>query len=204
MNLKFVKIPVDLPPMMIEAIKTGDNLLIRNPNDFVSRSIVGVMKDYAKEQGYTSDPNFDINFTFSHAATFVWVGGKLYLYGSIDSGYKPILFNKHYDWYNDQYCIMRRNGELTIEDENTVITECQHLVTVSNGYRYWMFLGWLAKVYLNFNTFGKRSPEHFTYCYESTRLVRQALSGNTDPTAITDVYELIYDPEYSVIYRNNC
>ena len=182
--------------MKIEEIKTGDTLLIRGTG-FISNVICKVMEKWGKRNKY------DTSKLYSHAGTFIWIAGELYVFGSIDSGYKPWLFKLHYDWDKDNYLIMRRNTELTLEESNKVTNYCLHLVTVSLLYQYWNFIQWLVLVYLKINLFKQDSPD-YTYCYESTRMVRKDL----DPDNYTEVYQsdlfqILYDKNYSIIFINN-
>lgn len=85
----------------LSEVETGDNFLVRG-SSFLSRSICHVMRKWAKKVGYAQ---YLVDIVMSHAAVVV-VHKELpdipYLYGSTESGYKPIEFEKHYSWDNDE------------------------------------------------------------------------------------------------------
>ena len=182
--------------MNINDIKDGDTLLVNN-GSWLSNTICKVMKKWAKRRGFPLTP------IYSHAARFAWIEGELYVFGSVESGYKPWLFHRHYDWDNGDFAIMRRKEELSEEERKQTIHYMLHLDTISISYQYWNFIQWLILVYLRINTFGKDSDK-FMYCYESEMAARK----NLDPThypgdrSKTDVFDLLYDPFYEVIYKS--
>lgn len=181
--------------MKINEIKNGDSFLVKS-NSFLSKAICKVMKHYGKKKGY------DTSILYSHAARFCWIAGELYLFGSVDNGYNPILFRLHYDWDKDDFAIMRRNTELSEKEELQTINYCMHLDTVSISYQYWNFFCWIFLVYLNINLFRKDS-DSFTYCYESERKARKNLNPeNYGDTSQTDIYQLLYDNNYKIIYKS--
>lgn len=177
-------------------IKTGDTLLV-NGKSFLSKTIQKVMKKWGKKHGYPT------NIIYSHAARFVWVADELYLFGSVDNGYNPILFDRHYDWETSDFAVMRRKTPLTPAEENQTINYVLHLDTVSISYQYWNFIQWLLLVYLNINTF-KKDSDKFTYCYESEMKARKNLNPEyyKDNIHQTDIFELLYDKNYDIIYRS--
>lgn len=183
-------------------IQTGDNFFVRGPS-FLSRGITHVMKKWAKKKNY---PKYLIDIVMSHAAVFV-VHNELpdipYLYGSTESGYKPLEFKKHYDWDEDEFVIMRRVSGMNDVQKSEVLRYCIHLSTVSIFYQYWNLIQWLLLVYLNVNTFTK-DREAFTYCYESCYLTRKEV----DPTKYSylpnpDIFMLLGDENYEIIYKSN-
>ncbi|MFA5049194.1 MAG: hypothetical protein WC516_09285 [Patescibacteria group bacterium] len=182
--------------MNLEDIKTGDDLF-RKDKSFLSKNICSVMKKWGKKKGYKTD------LLFSHAARFIWIAGELYVYGSIDSGYKPWLFKNHYDWEKDDFVIMRRKKELSSTEINQIINYCQHLVTISRLYQFANFIRWIILVYLGINTFNKQN-DHVLYCYQSTRLCRKNLNPENyeKDTNIVDIFQLLYDPNYKIIYKS--
>lgn len=180
-------------------IQTGDNFLVRG-DSFLSRNICKVMRKWAKKNGYSDDV---IKNVMSHAAVFV-VHKELpnipYLYGSTESGYKPIEFEKHYSWENDEFIIMRRKKGMNNEQKAKTLRYCLHLTTVSILYQYWNFFQWLLLVYLNINTF-RKDREAFTYCYESCYLTRRQI--DTYPfIAHPDIFQLLTDENYEIIYKS--
>jgi hypothetical protein len=181
--------------MNINDVKTGDSFLVRS-NSFLSKTICAVMKHWGKKKGY------NVDIIYSHAARFVWLADELYLFGSVDNGYNPILFNRHYNWDTDNFAVMRRNTELSHKEEDQTINFVLHLDTVSIGYQYWNFIQWLMLVYLNINTF-KNDTDKFNYCFESEAKARKNLNpdqyGNVSET---DIFDLLYDKNYSIIYRS--
>jgi len=181
--------------MNINEIKTGDSFLVRS-NAFLSKAICAVMKHWSKKNGYPITP------IYSHAARFVWLADELYLFGSVENGYNPILFNRHYNWDTDDFAVMRRKTELTHKEEDQTINYVLHLDTVSVSYQYWNFIQWLLLVYLKIDTF-KKDNDKFTYCYESERKARKNLNPEWyGDVAQTDIFELLYDPNYEVIYKS--
>ena len=182
--------------MNINDIKDGDTLLVNN-GSWLSNTICKVMKKWAKRRGFPLTP------IYSHAARFVWIEGELYVFGSVDSGYKPWLFHRHYDWDNGDFAIMRRKEELSEEERKQTIHYMLHLDTISISYQYWNFIQWLILVYLRINTFGKDSDK-FMYCYESEMAARKNLNPSHYPgdRSKTDVFDLLYDPFYEVIYKS--
>ena len=175
-------------------IQTGDTLLIRNKKDFISRTICSVMKKWGTKKGLPTDK------IYSHAGRFVWIAGKLYVYGSIDSGYKPWLFDLHYKW-DDDLMVMRRKTSLSQPEMDQTTNFCLHLVTISRMYQYLNFVKWLTLVYLGINIFGKEN-DHVMYCYESEHLCRKNLNPeNYGDISQTDIFQLVYDPNYEIIYQ---
>jgi hypothetical protein len=153
------------------------------------------MKHWGRKKG-----GYDTGHIFSHAARFIWIEGELYLFGSVDNGYQPILFRKHYDWDTSNFAIMRRKAELSGQEKIKTTHYCLHLDTISISYQYWNFIQWLCLVYLNWNLF-KKDSDKITYCYESERKARKDLNPeNYQDVYITDIFNLLYDPNYKVIY----
>ena len=184
--------------MEITDIQTGDGFLTTTYNNFVSKAIVYVMKKWAKKKGIQAP------IVLSHAAGFAWIAGELYVYGSIDSGYKPWIFNKHYSLTdsNEGVVVMRRKIALTDAEKNQTINYMQHLTTVSFMYQYWNLLKWLILVYLNINLF-RPDSEKTTYCYESELMRRKNLNPDKyGETYQADFFMLIDDPNYEIIYKN--
>ena len=183
--------------MKIEEIKTGDSFLVRDKS-FISRCICGVMKHWAKKTGNT----LLIPLIYSHAGRFVWIAGELYIFGSIENGYQPLLFRENYDLEKDDYIIMHRKLELTIAEEEQTANYCLHLDSVSIIYQYWMVIQWLAKVYLNIDLFAKDS-DSTTYCYEAEMMARKNLNPDKyGQTFETDIFKLVNDPNYEIIYKS--
>lgn len=185
--------------MELKEIKTGDTLYVSDKKSFVSRTIVKVMKHYAKKKKIKYD------FIFSHAARFIWIADKLYVYGSIDSGYKPWVFENHYSLNDpDKPCaISRRKTKLSKEEEKQTTHYCQHLVTVSLAYQYWALFLWLLLAYLNIDLF-RNDSDNFTYCYEAEEMCRKNLNpANYGQTYKTDFFMLCNDPNYDVIFKSN-
>jgi len=193
----------------INDIQTGDNFLTTSYDDFVSKSIVKVMKKYAKQHNIKSE------IVLSHAAELIWIANELYVYGSIDSGYKPWLFRRHYklDDPNEGCVIMRRKIPLTDDEKNKITNYCQYLVGVSFMYQYFNLIKWLVLVYLHINLF-KLSYKiskllniiyKITYCYQSTFMCRKNLNpeyyGNYEDYMV-DFFMLINDDKYEIIYKN--
>jgi hypothetical protein len=182
--------------MDIKEIKNGDSFLV-NGDTFLSRTICKVMKHWGKKKGYNT------TILYSHAARFCWIADELYLFGSVDNGYQPIKFRLHYDWNKDDFAIMRRKTELSATEEKQTINYCLHLDTVSVGYQYWNFIQWLLLAYVGINTFKKGTNDSFNYCYESERKCRKDLNPeNYGDVSQTDIFDLLYDPNYTILYRS--
>jgi hypothetical protein len=180
--------------MTLNDVKTGDDFLVKG-NTWLSKIICAVMKKWGKKNGY------DVSLLFSHAAQFLWIADELYLFGSVDTGYRPILFKNHYNWDTDNFVVMRRNVELTEEEMKQTINYCLHLDTVSQGYQYWNFIQWLLLVYLNINTF--KDTDRFNYCYESERKCRKNLNpDHYGDVAETSIFDLLFDKFYGIIYKS--
>ena len=177
-------------------IKTGDTLLV-NRNNFLSRTIRKVMKKWGKRQGYPT------NILYSHAARFVWIADTLYVFGSVENGYQPWDFDKHYDWENDDFAVMRRKTPLSEAEEKQTINYVLHIDAVSVSYQYWNFIQWLLLVYLHIDTF-KNDSDKFTYCYESEHKARKNLNPEwyMGSVAQTDIFELLYDQNYDLLYKS--
>lgn len=179
--------------MDINSIKTGDTLLV-NRDNFISKTICKVMRHWGKKR------NQNTSLLYSHGARFIWIADELYVFGSVDNGYNPILFKKHYNWDTDDFAVMRRVKELTPEEEKQTTNYCLHLDTISISYQYWNFIQWLLLVYLNINTFGKDSDK-FNYCFESERMARKNLNPeNYGDVNRTDIFDLLYDKNYKIIH----
>lgn len=182
----------------IDQIQTGDTLLVTNYKDFVSKTIVSTMKKYNKQN------NINCPIVLSHSVRFARIAGKLYVFGSIDSGYKPWIFEKHYSLNdpNEGLVIMRRKTPLTIKEKAQTTNYCLHLTTVSFVYQYWALLQWLLLVYLKIDTF-KQDSDKTNYCYESEHMCRKNLdSTKYGETYKTPFHILITDPNYEIIYNN--
>ena len=182
--------------MNINDIKDGDTLLVNN-GSWLSNTITKVMTKWGKRRGLPVKP------MYSHAARFVWIEDKLYVFGSVDNGYQPWEFNKHYDWENGDFAVMRRKEPLTEKERKQTIHYMLHLDTISISYQYWNFIQWLILVYLRLDTFWNDSKKYM-YCYESERECRKNLNpenymGNISKT---DIFDLLYDPFYEVIYKS--
>ena len=182
----------------IKDIKTGDAFLTTDYSSFISKAIRYVMTAWGKKKGY------DTQTVLSHAGTFVWIADELYVYGSVESGFKPWLFRYHYSLIdpNEGVIIMRRKEPLTDKEEKQITNYNQHLTTVSIGYQYWNFIQWLVLVYLGINMF-KVDSDNFTYCFESQLLCRKNLNPDRyGETWMTDYFMLVNDPYYDIIYKN--
>jgi hypothetical protein len=180
----------------ISDIQTGDSFLVRNRKDWLSNIICAVMKKWGKKKGY------NVDLLFSHAARFVWIADELYLFGSIDVGYRPILFRLHYNWENDEFVIMRRKTELTEKEKKQTTNYCLHLTTISLMYQYWNFIQWLMLVYLGINTFGGKG-DRANYCYESEDKCRKDLNPEWyGDISEVSIFNLLYDKNYSIIYKS--
>ena len=181
--------------MNINDIKDGDTFLVKTDN-WLSKTICKVMTIWGRKRRFPVKP------IYSHAARFIWIADELYLFGSVENGYNPILFRKHYDWENSDFAIMRRKEPLNEEERKQTINYMLHLDTISISYQYWNFIQWLLLVYLGIDTFGNDSKK-FMYCYESERYARKNLNpekyGNVSKT---DIFDLLYDPLYKVIYKS--
>ena len=173
--------------MKITDIKTGDTLLT-NSDKFLSRVIVKVMRHWGKKTGRKERK------LYSHAGRFAWLGGELYVFGSIASGYNPSTFK------GGDFAIMRRRVPLTEEETNKTINYMLHLDSISLGYQYWNFVKWLLRVYLNINILWKKTPR-FLYCYEAEYYARQNLDPLTHPDQPVDIFTLLEDPEYEIIHE---
>jgi hypothetical protein len=191
--------------METSQIKTGDNFFTTDYNSFVSKTICKVMLKWAQKKKIPiALDSKGSKIILSHACTFVWIADKLYVMGSIDSGYKPWLFDNHYKLNdpNEGVAIMRRKIPLTKDEENALTHEALHLVGVSFMYQYWNLIQWLALVYLGINLF-KKDSDAVTYCYESTYLLRKKLNPNNyGQTFMVDLFSLTNDTLYSFIYTN--
>lgn len=190
-------------------IKTGDTLLIMDKKAFISKTIVKTMKKWTWKKYKVANPPI----VLSHAARFAKVYDTLYVYGSIDSVYKPWEFDKHYSFEGDEYSIviMRRKTPLTPEEEITTFRYIQNLTAVSFTYQYTNFIKWLALVYLNINLFKISdkiaklfgTQRKITYCYESEYMCRKELNPeNYGETYQVDFFMLINDPNYEIIYKS--
>jgi len=179
-------------------IQTGDSLLITTYNSFISKTIVKVMRKYNKQR------NINCPIVLSHAARFIRIAGELYVFGSIDSGYKPWLFKKHYSLTdpNEGMVIMRRKTPLTDKEKDQTTNYCLHLTTVSFMYQYWALLQWLLLVYLKIDTF-KKDSDKTNYCYESEHECRKDLNPESyGETYKTPFHILINDPNYRIEFNN--
>ena len=182
--------------MKLSDVKTGDSFGFRG-NSFVSKVILNTMKYWGKRHGYNVDK------LYSHFGRAVWIANKLYIFGSIDSGYKPWLFELHYDWELDDFIIMRRTKELVIIEEIDTTHFCMHLTTINLFYQYLALLQWLILVYLRINTFKNHPSNDFTYCYRAELMCRADLNPeNYKQTSVVDVFMLRDDPNYEIIYSS--
>lgn len=183
----------------LNEVETGDDFLVRG-SSFLSRSICHVMVKWGKQKGYDLQV---IALVMSHAAKFVRhteLPDTPFLYGSTESGYKPLEFERHYSWDEDEFIIMRKVGGLSSEQKSKVLRFVIHLVTVSIMYQYWNLIQWLLLVYLHINTFTWDS-EDFNYCYESCYLTRRELNPEDYPsTKNPDIFQLILGKGYEIIH----
>lgn len=186
--------------MELKDVKTGDTLLVSNRRSLISRLIIREMKKWGKKKY----PEYAGEKVWSHAGTFVWIEGSLYVFESVDNGYKPRLFARHYNWYSSDMAVMRRNTELTKDEEVRLTHFCLHLVTISLSYQFWNFIQWLVLINTGKNWFPKREDnDKHEYCYESAMECRKFLNpdnyGNVDQT---DIYQLLHDTNYKLIYTS--
>ena len=181
--------------MNINDIQDGDTFLVRS-SSFLSKMICKVMTHWGKKKGYEVKP------MYSHAARFIWIADELYVFGSVANGYNPLLFEKEYNWDTDDFAVMRRKKPLTKAEKKQTTRFVLHLDSISIMYQYWNFLKWLLLVYLNINTFGKGNDK-MMYCYESEERARKDLNPeNYGIISETDIFDLLYDKNYEVIYKS--
>jgi hypothetical protein len=182
--------------MNINNIKTGDVFLTYG-GTFLSKSIRYFMKLFAKKNHIKYD------WIASHAATFIWIDNILYLGESVDNGYHLRVFDKHYSFDKDDYCILRSNKSYSKDEESKAISYILHLQTISDFYQYTNFIQWPLYIVFGINTFGK-SGSRTTYCYESTYKVLNAVRPDdwTSNLEVIDFFKLYDFTKLKIVIDN--
>lgn len=166
-------------------IQTGDILLV-NSNSFLSRAIRYFMNILRKKRGLPAQ------WVGSHAGTFIWINGDLFVAESVKNGFRINLFDRHYAGMED-FEIRRPTQEYTKDEEDQVFDKIFKLQEISDTYQFLNFIQWLVYILFNVNIFGK-GGSNITYCYESTLRIRkyvrpQDFPINPEMTSYFDVIE---------------
>jgi hypothetical protein len=161
----------------VATIQTGD-AFISHGTATISQAIEYFMEEYRKN--FHVDPGViklltDANgkvMTISHCATFIWDAGDLWLYGSIDWGYKPIIFTDHYT-ENDNLMVLR-DGLTEIQQHNLVV-DAMKMTGEATLYPYWILAMWALYVATHWKYLlsggGHRAEDCFKACYELKRAI---------------------------------
>jgi len=138
----------------------------------ISKAIIKAMEDYKKN--FVIDPAVLAlldGFVASHVGVFFWDRGELWLYGSIEWGFKPIKLRDHYN-ITDSFIVLRDPGWTKALQDKAFIY-CQEKVGDSTSYPYWRLLLW--RLYIStkwewpMSWGGQRAEE----CYKSGYQVKR-------------------------------
>jgi hypothetical protein len=166
-------------------IHTGDILLV-NSKSFLSKSIRYFMDILRKKKKIPKQ------WIGSHAGTFIWLNGDLFVAESVKNGFRIDLFERHYGTMTD-FQIRRPSKPYSPDEEDMVFDKSFKLQEISDTYQFWNFIQWIFYILLGINIFGK-GGSNITYCYESTRRIRQYVRRdefpiNPEMTSYFDVIE---------------
>ena len=135
----------------------------------VSKLIIHYMKEYRDNGKFNIDKGIIelLNgFVPSHLATFFWIDRQLYLFGSIESGFKPILFKDHmYDYTS--FMIIRKSG-YTIEKVSKGLKYAMTSTGKSSIYPYWRLPLWIVYTKTGWKWPMSWGGDKAMECYKST------------------------------------
>ena len=145
-------------------IQTGDILLV-NSGSFLSKAIRFFMNILRKKL------HLPKQWIGSHAGTFIWINGDLFVAESVKNGFRINLFSRHYANMKD-FEIRRPVKPYTKDEEDMIFDKIFKLQEISDTYQFWNFIQWIFYILLGINIFGK-GGSNITYCYESTVRIRK-------------------------------
>lgn len=165
-------------------IQTGDILLV-NSNSFLSKAIRYFMNILRKKKKLPKQ------WIGSHAGTFIWINGDLFVAESVKNGFRINLFDRHYSNMNDFE--IRRPRPYSKDEEDLIFDKVFKLQEISDTYQFLNFIQWIFYIIFNVNIFGK-GGSNITYCYESTLRIRKYVRPldfpfNPEMTSYFDVIE---------------
>lgn len=171
--------------IQINKIKTGDIFLV-NSTSFLSHAIRYFMNILRKRKGLPQQ------WVASHAGTFIWLNGDLFVAESVKNGFRLNLFSRHYEGAGD-YQVRRVATPYSVDEEDMVFDKIFKLQEISDTYQYLNFIQWVAYILLGWNIFGK-GGSNITYCYESTQRIKKyvrpsVISNDAEMTSFFDVIE---------------
>ncbi len=156
--------------MIPELIKNGDTGLFAGTS-FLSKEIIRFMTQYRNEFPVDKEVVAKLKgFVPSHAGTFFRVDGVLYLFGSIEWGFKPIVFLDH---YSDADSFMVFRDGLTLDQSHRALKKAMVMTGESTLYPYWSIALWILYIKTHWKwllSFGGRRAE---VCYESTYEIKR-------------------------------
>ena len=167
-------------------IWTGDLLLV-NSKSFLSRAIRFFMNILRKKLKLPKQ------WIGSHAGTFIWLNGDLFVAESVKNGFRINLFSRHYATMKD-FEIRRPVKPYTKDEEDMIFDKIFKLQEISDTYQFLNFIQWIFYILFGVNIFG-RGGSNITYCYESTMRIRKHVRPsdfplNPEMTSYFDVIQL--------------
>lgn len=186
--------------MDLTKIQNGDRLLYAGTS-FISKAIIYWMRQYTKKFTISPSTLTLLNgFVGSHSGTLFWVNGVLYIYESVDFGYKPDVFT---DKYNDEsnFLILRIKGGYTPEQAKAALAYAMQLVAVSVIYPYWDLIFWIQYITTGISWMLKWGGTKSEYCFESTyRILNHVLPDVfTKDSQVISFFDLVGDNDIIVI-----
>jgi len=154
-------------------IQDGDRFLSAG-TAWISKQIIHYMTLYRDKFPVVNGvKNLLSGFVASHCATFFWIDGVLYLYGSIDWGYKPIVFTDHYS-ENDSWIILRTKDGYTDGQKKLALNYAMVSMGGSTIYPYWALPMWILYVKTGWKWVLNGGGQKAQVCYKSVyQVLRQ-------------------------------
>ena len=189
----------------ISKIQDGDRLFSHG-TAAISKDIEHWMTVYRDNGKFKIDPGvlkLLNGFIASHCATFFWVQGKLYIYGSIEYGYRPIVFTDHYS-DADSFLVLRSRDGYTASQKIAAFNYAMQALGDSTIYPYWALPMWIAYVKTGWKWFLSGGGHRAQVCYKSVYQVLKAVEP--EKYTVNPLYATFFDdcrPDDQPVIRNN-
>jgi len=186
--------------MNTDFIETGDILFYKGVKP-ISKIIIPFMQFFGLQHRL---PTSMIEWTPSHAGTFIRIDGVLYLYESIKNSFKPTNYLKEYKPDTDSYIINTPIIPYSLDEKKEIVVFAQHLVEKTWIYGYFQLIWWAVRVL----SFGKiniyKDGIASMVCYESTCRIAKHLRSvdwSINPEVV-DIYRLQYNNKWKTKYSH--
>jgi len=177
--------------MELSQIKPGDVFLTRS-DSFLSQNIINFMMWYAKQHSIVTKRD-DV---YSHAGYFEKDRyGRLIILEAVENGFKPRLFERHYQLNPKTNCVLRPKRPWTDEDLKQGHDYAYYLAEVNWGYQYWNFIQWISSIALKNEKAFEGDNNKWLYCFEAVYRILNAMQdwrfpGPCEQTSIFRLYDL--------------